>query len=165
MSTCLIFCDSVLLYCLYCDSVLCSIMDERVKVATVFIAMPPWWRLPENFRVKLFGSLRNSNSIGKYLMPTPHCSLGPTDDDTIISNDLIHVNETHLEEFVLYSARQCASAMSVTLEERLNPTYDVNIAAPVEAIVLSRSRNRVGTTVAKRKRRPNLVLQGRRGSS
>lgn len=62
----------------------------------VFAMGPPPLRLPEGMKVKFFGSARNTNGVGKYLVPTPRFGLDGVAENPLL--DVTHVSETRLSK-------------------------------------------------------------------
>jgi hypothetical protein len=67
------------------------------------MVMAPRLKLPENFRVRTFGSSRNNNGVGKYLMPPPQLDNPLIDPIPGVAcadrvEELTHVSETRLSE-------------------------------------------------------------------
>jgi hypothetical protein len=75
--------------------------DRRSKRSSE--AMVPRLQLPDNFRVRTFGSSRNNNGIGRYLMPLARvdaASVIPTSGvvHAAGADEITHVSETRLSE-------------------------------------------------------------------
>jgi hypothetical protein len=96
--------------------------DRRCKRSSE--AMAPRLQLPDNFRVRTFGSSQNNNGIGRYLMPPARvdtASIIPTPGvvHAAGADEITHVSETRLSESLSRPAhRACpASEPSVGSEE------------------------------------------------
>jgi hypothetical protein len=94
--------------------------------------MAPRLKLPENFRVRTFGSSRNINGISKYLMPPVHVN----SDLLVPSPRVAHVQRseeiTHVSETCLSDSRSRpvprdypTSEPTVRSEEQIDPDYEV----------------------------------------
>jgi hypothetical protein len=73
--------------------------DRRCKHSSE--AMAPRLQLPDNFRVRMFGSSRNNNGIGRYLMPPARndaASVIPTPGvvHVVGADEITHLSETRL---------------------------------------------------------------------
>jgi hypothetical protein len=117
------------------------------------MVMAPCLKLPKNFHVRTFGSTRNSNGVGKYLMPPPQFDSPLIDPIPSVAHadrveELTHVSETRLSESLSRPApRNCpTSEPTVGSEERPDPDSEISSGGGKAA------RKRKATAAPKRKR-------------
>jgi hypothetical protein len=118
-------------------------------------------KLPENFRVRTFGSSWNSNGVGKYLMPLPQFNSPLIDPTPGVARadrveELTHVSETPLSDSLLQPApRDCpTSEPTVGSDERLDPESKISSGGSKAA------RKRKATAAPKRRRTtPKIVTR------